>query len=698
MRATSRTTASRKQDRFLVRPLFAALVAAGIAVPAHGATIVVTTGGDSGTGSTCTLRQAIASLNGAAVVDGCVNSGPGFGLSDVVDLTAQSGTITLAGGVALPVSVTMALDGPGASVLTISGANAGRVFEVAPSVITFELGNVSVASGRSTGPGGCIYAPSPASVGLIGSVITGCRANDDPNLPATPFNGVGGGVFAGNLAVVGSTISGNTAQTAGGGVSSGSVYMNQSLVTGNTVLGETINFDNYDPGGGGKYYALILGVPAAGGGGMLVGEAQIAYSVVSNNAVHATTFFGTVTDGEQNYNQQLRVGTGGGITVAPFKYTDPDLTASTAGSGKSTTIAGARTLLPRPTAAKPASFRAMAQRVLPPEMASRMGRPKADGLVTTGLGVRNSTISGNQIIGAGAAPGGTRVYGKYSGGGAAFLTPSGYNAEFANSTISGNRIPTNGVCSPPTGPQTQFRISCGAGLIGDSVEMSNSTVTANVGPTAVEFKYNIESVATGTLSAKAAKATANHPGLAQWVSKVGPIRSRGATATKAFAKAGSPPIFDSTIVASNSGTYDVGCFSTPCTIGGSANLVGTASSLVTLPGGTLSVNPQLAPLANNGGALAAGAPGVAGTGPTPTHALYVGSPAVGAGNNLENFDYDQRGQGFPRTVGIGTDIGAYEGTVKKPEAAPVPALGPWMLGALSAFVGLLGFLRGRRRG
>lgn len=70
-------------------------------------------------------------------------------------------------------------------------------------------------------------------------------------------------------------------------------------------------------------------------------------------------------------------------------------------------------------------------------------------------------------------------------------------------------------------------------------------------------------------------------------------------------------------------------------------------STLPLPAGTLSVNPLLAPLANNGG-------------PTKTHALLNGSPAINRGNNIRHRQYDQRGPGFVRVKGTAADIGAFE--------------------------------------
>jgi len=77
---------------------------------------------------------------------------------------------------------------------------------------------------------------------------------------------------------------------------------------------------------------------------------------------------------------------------------------------------------------------------------------------------------------------------------------------------------------------------------------------------------------------------------------------------------------------------------------GSDNLITGTSQAVPL--GTVSTCPRLGHLSNNGG-------------PTPTIPLLANSPAldVGAANGQST---DQRGTGFPRTAGSGTDIGAYE--------------------------------------
>jgi CSLREA domain-containing protein len=74
------------------------------------------------------------------------------------------------------------------------------------------------------------------------------------------------------------------------------------------------------------------------------------------------------------------------------------------------------------------------------------------------------------------------------------------------------------------------------------------------------------------------------------------------------------------------------------TDGVNGDIVGTADN---------PIDPQLGELQDNGGG-------------TFTQELQEGSPAIDAGSNSGNLITDQRGDGFNRTVGNGTDIGAFE--------------------------------------
>jgi hypothetical protein len=90
--------------------------------------------------------------------------------------------------------------------------------------------------------------------------------------------------------------------------------------------------------------------------------------------------------------------------------------------------------------------------------------------------------------------------------------------------------------------------------------------------------------------------------------------------------------------------------------GGDYNLIGDGTGMTGLSNGVNGnrvgsadspIDPLLGPLTFNGG-------------PTLTHALLSGSPAMDAGNNAYAADWDQRGPGYPRIVNGIIDIGAFE--------------------------------------
>ncbi len=110
------------------------------------------------------------------------------------------------------------------------------------------------------------------------------------------------------------------------------------------------------------------------------------------------------------------------------------------------------------------------------------------------------------------------------------------------------------------------------------------------------------------------------------------------------------------------------------TVGGTIfNDGGTVSSLghnlanddgggvLTGPGDQINTDPMLGPLQNNGG-------------PTFTHALLPGSPAINAGDGSFTPPpfFDQRGAGFDRVVNGRIDIGSFE-----IQSAPTPTPRPW---------------------
>ena len=82
------------------------------------------------------------------------------------------------------------------------------------------------------------------------------------------------------------------------------------------------------------------------------------------------------------------------------------------------------------------------------------------------------------------------------------------------------------------------------------------------------------------------------------------------------------------------------------------------------PGDQINTDPMLGPLQNNGG-------------PTFTHALLPGSPAINAGdpNFVRPPYYDQRGPGFDRVRGGRIDVGSFE-VQNPPPPSPTPTATP----------------------
>ena len=85
---------------------------------------------------------------------------------------------------------------------------------------------------------------------------------------------------------------------------------------------------------------------------------------------------------------------------------------------------------------------------------------------------------------------------------------------------------------------------------------------------------------------------------------------------------------------------------------GNFNLV--AVTTATTPSDTVSCNPMLGPLANNGGA-------------TQTMALQTGSCAIDAASPTPSETSDQRGFARPAVAATNADIGAYESGATDPD-------------------------------
>jgi parallel beta-helix repeat protein len=203
-------------------------VAALAAMPAAAATFTVTNLNDSGPG---TLRQAIADANAAAG-------------ADVVTFQAGlTGTITLTTG-QLYILDSLDVQGPGASVITVSGNNTSRVFYMYNSSTTIDvrLAGLTITEGNDTIGAGVVDFDQNLILDAV--TITGNNASSD-----------GAGLWADGfdmtLTIQDSTISGNIAGNNGGGIyvedTGGPMLIDNSVISGNESTNNGGGIYFYDP-------------------------------------------------------------------------------------------------------------------------------------------------------------------------------------------------------------------------------------------------------------------------------------------------------------------------------------------------------------------------------------------------------------------------------------------------------------------
>jgi predicted outer membrane repeat protein len=290
------------------------------------------------------------------------------------------------------------------------------------------------------------------------------------------------------------------------------------------------------------------------------------------------------------------------------------------------------------------------------------------------LTVQNSTFSGNTGAGGGA------LYANYGGGA----------VTVQNSTFSGNTARRAGGAMYATAPNVTIQGSTfsgntagragGALYVRDNLVVQNSTFSGNTAATdggAIRlYENNTATISNSTITGNSA--TGEGGGIFMLYNDVLNLAS--------------------TIVANNTdgaGANDI--FDIGSSVVNATNSLIQVTSGFTFGTNTANItgqNPLLGPLANNGG-------------PTQTHALLAGSPAIDTGSNPLALSFDQRGAGFARTVGAQTDIGAFEVQAGGPPPPPpppvvqipVPTLSQWATVALSALLGAWALVTGlgRRR-
>ena len=115
------------------------------------------------------------------------------------------GTITLAGG-QLDITQNLTILGPGADLLTVSGGNSSRVFEVAPKV-TATISGLTISNGTADANNALPYWGDGGGIAnFVAMTMSGCTVTGD-----TAGYGAGGVYNKGTLKVLDSTVTQNVA-------------------------------------------------------------------------------------------------------------------------------------------------------------------------------------------------------------------------------------------------------------------------------------------------------------------------------------------------------------------------------------------------------------------------------------------------------------------------------------------------------
>jgi Bacterial Ig-like domain (group 3) len=204
-------------------------------------------------------------------------------------------------------------------------------------------------------------------------------------------------------------------------------------------------------------------------------------------------------------------------------------------------------------------------------------------------------------------------------------------------------------------------------IAASSAVVQESSITGNIGEGASAGTFYTLTMSNTTVSGNVSHAANNVPKYAIFGSALvvgssasvsagridhSTVACNAGMAAAIYNRVGSEMTLESSIVANTQGSacaafspFDIAALNIS-TITGINNLVGKAQRVTFSDAQPSNANPLLLPLANNDG-------------DTLTHALAQGSPAIDAGG-ASSEPYDQRGAGFPRVVGVASDIGAFE--------------------------------------
>jgi hypothetical protein len=389
---------------------FALMPAAFFAAPAaaDAATITVTTSSDVAAGE-CTLRGAITAAATNASSGGCPAGSPSPALDTIQFAGGIGNTIVVA--TPLPVVFgNVAIIGPGAGALTISGGDTVAIFHV-EETSTVTISGLTIAHARCTFGCGLLNDGTLTLERVAVAQNAAVSEGGASNFPE------GGGILnRASLTLVESSVTGNLTKAAGGssqnapqggGIynhTTGTLTLERSLVSGNSALGNS--------GGAGS-------TNASGGGIANFGTLVVRQSTIDDNVASGT---GSTTN---------NAATGGGISNANTPSVNVTIDRGTI-SGNSAVATGAG-------------------------INARAGGFSVFGSSFT---VRSSTIAGNSapvaanLTGGAAVTFANTIVAEPLGGGSNCSTPvtsAGYNLESAASCgfgAAGDKPSTDPLLTP----------------------------------------------------------------------------------------------------------------------------------------------------------------------------------------------------------------------------------------------------------
>ncbi len=276
-----------------------------LTVSASAATFTVTKTADTNDGvcdTDCSFREAVIAANSAAGDDIISFDGAVFGVAQTITLSGTEIVIAANGA--------LAINGPGADLLTISGNNASRIISTGPGV-TASIDGIRFTAGNgvgalNTGRAGAIYNAG-GTLTITNCIIDGNNAANGGGLNNAS---AGSPAVPGTLTIDNCVISNNIATGSGGAMqnfSTSTVSISNTTISVNAAQGTT-------GGGGGQYNGGVrftnvtfANNTAPSGGGFqsngTLGTIVTNVTVVGNNS---TTNGGGFHRGTTNVNFFIR--------------------------------------------------------------------------------------------------------------------------------------------------------------------------------------------------------------------------------------------------------------------------------------------------------------------------------------------------------------------------------------------------------